>query len=406
MTLEDILSHRTGMPRHDSSYGGRIATPRDVVRNLRNLPLTAEIRTTFQYCNMMFVTAAHVVETLTGDWLGNFLRDRIWDPLSMSSTYFSLDDVLNAVTTKNETLAVGYYWNNSTKQYTHEEWTNDTESEGAAGVISNVLDYSKWLRTMIDKKLPISLKGHAAFRAARSFVNPTEPLPNTGPTSYSLGWFISTYRGKTLMYHGGAEIAFGTIMLYMPWENWGLAIMSNTFLTSNLAEQVLLYALMDDKLETPSNERIKWTDIIDGSTAKQQEDEKKKRQSLYPDVPKEPIPASLSLEDYTGIFVSPGYGTYNVTLGLPDRDLPYQSLPDKVLHIEVSDRAWAFVVDFEHVSGEYYLIYVSLIHSDGSKQTMQVTKAEFQLNQAGKVARMGIAIEPEMGDDKIWFQKQ
>ena len=369
--------------------------------------MTAEVRTTFQYCNMMFVTAAHIVETLTGDWLGNFLRDRIWDPLSMSSTYFSLSDVKkNAMTTKNETLAVGYYWNNSTKQYIYEEWTNDTESEGAGGVISNVLDYSKWLRTMIDKDLPISPKGHAALRAARSFVNPTEALPNTGPTSYSLGWFISTYRGKTLIYHGGSEIAFGTLMLYMPWENWGLAVMGNTFITSNAAEQVLLYALMDDKLDTPLNERIDWKDIFDGSTAKQQEDEKKGRQNLYPDAPKEPIPPSLSLEDYTGSFSSPGYGTFNVTVVEPDRDLPYQSLPDKVLHMDVYNRALPFVMDFEHVSGEYYLAYGSLIKSDGSRQMVEVTKAEFQLNQAGKVAQMGIAIELEMGEDKIWFQKE
>ena len=52
VTLEDALSHRTGMPRHDMSYGGHYdghpAGPRDLVRSLRWLPLTAEPRTRFQ----------------------------------------------------------------------------------------------------------------------------------------------------------------------------------------------------------------------------------------------------------------------------------------------------------------------------------------------------------------------
>lgn len=89
-TIEDVLSHRSGMPRHDFSYGGKYegheGGPRDVVRALRYLPLTAEPRTKYQYCNMMYVAASHVIETITGVWLGDFLRERIWEPLGMRST--------------------------------------------------------------------------------------------------------------------------------------------------------------------------------------------------------------------------------------------------------------------------------------------------------------------------------
>lgn len=90
ITIEDALSHRSGLPRHDFSYGGfrdgKKATIKDTVRDLRYLSLTAEPRTRFQYCNLMFVAASHVVESLTGVWLGDFLRERIWKPLDMKST--------------------------------------------------------------------------------------------------------------------------------------------------------------------------------------------------------------------------------------------------------------------------------------------------------------------------------
>lgn len=90
ITIEDALSHRTGMPRHDFSYGGfyegHKATPKDIVRALRHLPLTAEPRAKYQYCNMMYVTVAHVIEVLTGKWLGDVVKERIWKPLGMKST--------------------------------------------------------------------------------------------------------------------------------------------------------------------------------------------------------------------------------------------------------------------------------------------------------------------------------
>ena len=91
ITIEDILSHRLGMPRHDFSYGDLNATIRDSVRALRFLPLTAEPRVRFQYCNMMYVVASYIIETLEGVWLGDFLKERIWTPLGMKSTV-SLQD--------------------------------------------------------------------------------------------------------------------------------------------------------------------------------------------------------------------------------------------------------------------------------------------------------------------------
>ena len=101
-TIEDALSHRSGMPRHDISYGGTYddheGTPRDLVRALRYLPLTAEPRTKFQYCNMMYITISHVIETVTGTWLGDYLKEKIWGPLEMNSTVSRIFSLLIHVT--------------------------------------------------------------------------------------------------------------------------------------------------------------------------------------------------------------------------------------------------------------------------------------------------------------------
>jgi len=82
-TIEDILSHRTGIPSHNFSYGGtheaKIQTLKDVVRSLRHFPMTTELRSKYQYSNIAFATAAYIIETLEGVSLGDFLRERIWE---------------------------------------------------------------------------------------------------------------------------------------------------------------------------------------------------------------------------------------------------------------------------------------------------------------------------------------
>src|SRR5665213_3099564 len=45
-TIEDALSHRSGLPRHDQAYGftssGKRATVQEMIQSMRHLPLTAE----------------------------------------------------------------------------------------------------------------------------------------------------------------------------------------------------------------------------------------------------------------------------------------------------------------------------------------------------------------------------
>ncbi|KAL2350047.1 beta-lactamase/transpeptidase-like protein [Cryomyces antarcticus] len=107
ITLEDVMSHRTGMPRHDSMWiidDG--STVRRRTRSLRHLPLTNAPPTTSQYCNLMFMVVSHVIETATGQGLGDFLRIHIYELLNMTSTFFSLSDAQNSSDPKKRAFAI------------------------------------------------------------------------------------------------------------------------------------------------------------------------------------------------------------------------------------------------------------------------------------------------------------
>jgi len=67
LTITDLLAHRTGMARHDLVW---IAHPEwsraELVRRLRFLPLAADLRQEWRYCNNGYTVAGHLVDVLSG----------------------------------------------------------------------------------------------------------------------------------------------------------------------------------------------------------------------------------------------------------------------------------------------------------------------------------------------------
>jgi len=258
MTIEDILSHRTGLPRHDITLVTANTTISRIISNLRYLPPTAEPRTKFQYSNLMFITAGYIVESLTGTWLGDFLGTQIWKPLNMTSTYFSREDTIAS----EKDFAHGYFWNASIGAYTLTPWSSTDHVAGAGAVISNVVDYAKWLRSLIHRAPPLSESGHAELVRPRTVLDPAavglQPEVMDSDAVYSLGWWRYSYRGEAIVTHSGSVPGFGALAMFLPGMEWGVVAMANTQDTSNWVENVLVYYLLDELFGVPETERFDW----------------------------------------------------------------------------------------------------------------------------------------------------
>jgi CubicO group peptidase (beta-lactamase class C family) len=84
VTLRDLLSHRTGLPRANNS----LLIPYDraeTVRRMRFLKPVAGLRAQFTYQNQMYLAAGLAVERLSGLTWDEFVRRRIFDPLGMKA---------------------------------------------------------------------------------------------------------------------------------------------------------------------------------------------------------------------------------------------------------------------------------------------------------------------------------
>ena len=95
LTVVDLLSHRSGLPRHDLTWVGQPGRSRaEIVRRLRFLPLSRDLRQEFQYCNLGYLLAGHVVEALSGVPWEDFVRGTLLGPLGMPRSNLSVDEML------------------------------------------------------------------------------------------------------------------------------------------------------------------------------------------------------------------------------------------------------------------------------------------------------------------------
>ena len=109
--------HRSGLRNNDIGVRTRGTDGprdiRDIVRNFRHLPLQWQPRTQFDYNNEGYATLSYVIETITGKWLGDVLKETIWGPLGMSSTYLDLQQAKDAP----GHLSTVYYWSDTKNKY-------------------------------------------------------------------------------------------------------------------------------------------------------------------------------------------------------------------------------------------------------------------------------------------------
>ncbi len=80
-------------------------------------------------------------------------------------------------------------------------------------------------------------------------------------------------------------------------------------------------------------------------------------------------------------------------------------LQDGILHAD-RDATWKVVLDFEHVSGEYWIVRVDSSVAPGNWDTKTAFAAEFRVGSDGVVGELGLAIEPAMGSGgRVCFRR-
>ena len=310
MTPRDLVCHRSGLPRHDFMWIGSPFSRLELFDRIRYLEPTHDFRSVFQYQNLMFMTAGHLVGLLSQSTWEDFTHQKIFEPLGMRSSSFSIEDMKLA---PDHSLPYG-----EKKDKVEEIPYRNIDAIGPAGSInSNVIDMANWVILNLNKgkfegKTVVSEAALAQIHSPQMVIQEAPFLllsnfPELFHPSYGLGWFITSYRGHTVLHHGGNIDGFSAMVSFMPRDNMGLVILTN--LNGTLLPYAVMFNIYDRLLgldQKPWSQRYK--EIIDKLKAQaekaKKESEKDRQANTKPSHP---------LDDYVGEYAHPAYGTLSIT---------------------------------------------------------------------------------------------
>ncbi|MDR3120919.1 MAG: serine hydrolase [Clostridiales bacterium] len=242
-TARDLLCHRTGLARHDMLWVLRPhITRRELVASIRALLPSAPFRARYQYSNLMFACLGRLVEVIDGRTWENFVRDEIFAPLNMRSATFNVDDMVAY-----GDFALPYVRDRKSGALNNVPFSRLGGMAPAGAINASAREMAHWTRCLLSEG---SFDGREILSGTREMRTPQMPAPSelfTFPelrgASYALGWEVESFRGYTLVSHGGNVSGGSALVAYMPELGFGVNVMVNT------GSSLLTYATAYDALD-------------------------------------------------------------------------------------------------------------------------------------------------------------
>ncbi len=218
VTLRDLCSHRTGLPRTDLLWASGKASKQQMMERLAFAEPSAKFRQQWQYNNTMLMVAGMAAESAGHSTWPELIAARIFKPLGMtsSSTHIS-------VMQKNPHAAKGYAWDKDASTYKVLPMREVT-CDGAGAINSSATDMSNWLKMLLAKG---EFNG-ARMVSSQMIAEMWKPeIPMGNGNSYGLGWMLGDWNGHRSVDHGGNIDGFFTSCAMLPDEHLGFVLMGS-----------------------------------------------------------------------------------------------------------------------------------------------------------------------------------
>jgi CubicO group peptidase (beta-lactamase class C family) len=306
VTPRDLVTHRTGLPRHDSSWYNATASREELYKRIQYLEPSAQLRATWQYNNFMYMTAGYMGGKVAGSGWETLVRDNIFTPLGMSNSSFTIDDMIKA-----RDVGQGYKWDD--KEVAKLTPYRGLTAMGPTGSInSNMEDMSRYLRMYLDagkfeNKIILNAADIVEMTNPQMVMADARRFEEISSTQYGMGFFLTHYRGERLVHHGGNMPGASSLLSFLPTKNIGVFTTAN--LSGTRLPTIVTYAIYDRLLGIkPVDWSARFWDLKEKDKASE---ESAKKQKLTPQ--KSGTKPVHKLADYAGEYAHAGYGTIKFT---------------------------------------------------------------------------------------------
>jgi D-alanyl-D-alanine carboxypeptidase len=206
VTVRHVLSHTSGIPNFVSDQGGgkeivafaqKAGSSEEIIAWAAARPLKFAPGEGQRYSSTGYHLLGMIIEKVSGKPWGQFLHERIFAPLGMTSTrVHSVYDII-------PNRAAGY--NHFGEVPVNGLWMTPAIMESAAGgLVSTVQDMARWEIALETGRIlkPATL---AQMEVPVKLNNGTIVQGNDG-MRWGLGWALQTYQGHRIVGHGGDHV--------------------------------------------------------------------------------------------------------------------------------------------------------------------------------------------------------
>lgn len=377
MTLRDLLTHQSGMPRHDYMWYNSKLTRTELMQRLRYLEPASQLRERYHYNNLMYMTAGYLMEGLTNKTWEELVRERIFTPLKMKKSNFTIEDMQDS-----SDFAYPYLQKNN--QLVRIAFRDISVIGPAGSINSNITDMARWVEMQLaqgvyDKTPLINQSTLQEMHSPQVVVSGTPEHKEAVLSTYGIGWGVLSYRGHYHVSHDGGAEGFTSVVTLLPNEGIGLIILTNKNLTT--LPRFLSAEIIDRLLGLPP---LNWYQEGLDNYLKTKASQQQLQQEEDLTRKKETLP-SHDLKDYVGQFEHPGYGTVDVALKDGKLALTFNHITSTLNH-------W------------HYDMFVVSEESEDLLFSRIGTKITFRMNFHGEIEDLVIPFEPGTAD--IVFKKK
>lgn len=252
LQVRHLLTHSSGLPRADEQWAGTVPASRaQVIADMAKIKPTAKPGEVWQYCNQNFALLGAIIEKVSGMTYEAYLQKNVFVPLGMSSANLTIEELFQstnpALPYNNDVLNDFALIPVTTTGY------QSVKMLSAAGAINaNVKDMAVYALMQLGKGKqlvsPKSLELMHSRQITLTGIREGDQIAAASFTSdigYGFAWLTESYRGKTLVGHGGGIDGYISYLTLAPEEGAAVMIVTNTSAASHAFTEAVRLSMIE-----------------------------------------------------------------------------------------------------------------------------------------------------------------